>query len=108
VQEGHGLRKATACTAADDHGKSDAGLPLAEFWDGRKWTLEPTSKPRDKYGSLSGVSCTSASACMAVGSSTNMLMSIFDVALAEFSCRRGLRSKRMVSCHIDAGTPCQS
>jgi hypothetical protein len=47
-------------------------LTLAEAWNGKKWTVEPTSNPtgsKDSY--LSGVSCTSATACRAVGYSEN-------------------------------------
>jgi hypothetical protein len=61
---------ATACTAV---GFSAAcayacvpGLPLAERWDGRTWTIQTTADDQ-LYSSLWGVSCTSATACTAVG-----------------------------------------
>ncbi len=42
--------------------------PLAESWNGTSWTVEPTAA---SSGSFSGVSCISATACTAVGSSPN-------------------------------------
>jgi hypothetical protein len=66
---------ATACVAV---GASDIGLrsraPLAERWDGRRWSIQPTVSPpapRGRYtrdAELSGVSCTSRTQCVAVGS----------------------------------------
>lgn len=40
---------------------------LAEAWNGSSWTVQPTPNP-DGYASLAAISCTSASACTAVGS----------------------------------------
>jgi hypothetical protein len=41
---------------------------LAEFWDGTTWRIVPTPNPAGAAGSgLNGVSCTSPSACVAVG-----------------------------------------
>jgi hypothetical protein len=41
---------------------------LAEFWDGSRWTIQPTANKSGNYSSyLYGVSCTAASACMAAG-----------------------------------------
>lgn len=55
---------ASACTAVgyriDSGGKQ---RPLAERWNGRQWTVQPTPGT----GSLTSVSCPSASACLAVG-----------------------------------------
>jgi hypothetical protein len=52
-------------------GSSSAGRPakvLAERWDGRRWSIQRTPNPRGAVSSrLSGVSCTSARACSAVG-----------------------------------------
>jgi hypothetical protein len=44
--------------------------PLTERWNGSGWAIVPTPNPQpNKYGSgLDGVSCTTASACTAVGS----------------------------------------
>jgi hypothetical protein len=41
--------------------------PLAESWNGAAWTTVPTPPLAHSGATLNGVSCTSASACMAVG-----------------------------------------
>jgi len=41
--------------------------PLAEAWNGSKWTMVPTPELRNSGGSLNDIACTSASSCMAVG-----------------------------------------
>jgi len=41
--------------------------PLAEAWDGTAWTVVPTPVLTNSAGTLDGVSCTSASSCIAVG-----------------------------------------
>ena len=56
---------ASACTAV---GSSGAG-PLAERWNGTRWTIQATPNPRQGGGELNGVACTSASACTAAGNS---------------------------------------
>ena len=62
------------CTAVGTYGPDASPDPstsstLVEHWNGIRWTIEPTPKPSDPGGSsLSGVSCTSRVACMAVGS----------------------------------------
>ncbi len=44
-------------------------LPLAERWNGSVWTLQATHDPESAgMSALSGVACTSARACLAVGS----------------------------------------
>ncbi len=42
---------------------------LAEGWDGTKWAVQTTPNPTGASGDsdLSGISCASATACMAVG-----------------------------------------
>jgi hypothetical protein len=42
------------------------GKPLAESWNGTRWTITPTPTP--KSGDLNGVSCLSATRCTAAGS----------------------------------------
>jgi hypothetical protein len=64
---------ASACTAVGDYANS-SGLPLtlAERWNGTSWTIQHTPNPASSTDSaLDGVSCTSASACTAVGDYTN-------------------------------------
>jgi hypothetical protein len=52
-------------------------LATAESWDGNEWTFEPVPTDTHSIASLSGVSCTSSTACVAVGRSQNK-------ALAEY------------------------
>ncbi len=62
-----------ACTAVG-HYLNALGvvLPLAERWNGKEWALQETPDPTGaKSASLSGVSCSAAEACMAVGHFVN-------------------------------------
>lgn len=52
----------TVCVAVGDSGQQ----PLVERWDGSKWSIQPS--PNVAGGALSGVSCASSKACIAVGS----------------------------------------
>jgi hypothetical protein len=75
---------ATACTAVGGYGNSSSGtgLTLAERWNGSSWATQPTPNPAGAtFSSLSGVSCTAATACTAVGDYGNS--SGNDVTLAE-------------------------
>ena len=59
------------CTAVGYYLGAGPGQPFAERWDGRNWSLAPlphVGPPVDT--SLSSVSCTSPSACIAVGQSS--------------------------------------
>jgi hypothetical protein len=65
---------ARACSAVGSYDNSaNTELTLAEAWNGTKWAIEPTPNPRPSKGThilllgLSGVSCTSARTCTAVG-----------------------------------------
>ena len=63
-------RRAPACMAVGSSasGSSGAQAALALDWTGGTWTSEPVPVPAGAESSaLSGVSCTSSSACMAVG-----------------------------------------
>src|SRR5438552_2714902 len=42
-------------------------LPLVEQWDGARWHRMEVPIPANSYAGLSAVSCTSTTACMAVG-----------------------------------------
>src|SRR5690242_15468802 len=60
-----------ACTAVGSHAASlsSTGFPLAERWNGTRWRIQPTKLPTGaKSAGLAGVSCPSATACTAVGS----------------------------------------
>ena len=66
---------ATDCIAVGGTGNLNAGPPyvdgtLAEQWNGRKWTLEPTPDPAGALESeLTAITCTSPTFCEAVGDS---------------------------------------
>jgi hypothetical protein len=63
----------TACTAVGSYDNSTGTqLTLVETWNGTTWAIQPTPNPTgSRHSSLSGVSCTSATACTAVGSYDN-------------------------------------
>jgi hypothetical protein len=59
---------ATACTAVGYYGTSSSTVTLAERWNGSSWKSQPTPNPSGAFGSLlSGVWCTAATSCTAVG-----------------------------------------
>src|SRR5262249_34229668 len=69
-------RLGVACTSASacmavGASTTTAGAPraVAERWNGTRWTIAATPTPPQGGGGLNGVSCTSASACTAVGAS---------------------------------------
>ena len=60
----------TACTAVGLYHKSRPGsdTTLAERWNGSSWSIQSTPNPTGANGiQLNGVSCSSATACTAVG-----------------------------------------
>jgi len=60
-----------ACTAVGSHAASlsSPGFTLAERWNGTRWRIQPTILPGGAVSAtFSGVSCASATACIAVGS----------------------------------------
>jgi hypothetical protein len=64
---------ATACTAVGNYGPKDATLTLAERWNGATWVIQPTpspsgtKNPSGDESELTGVSCPSATTCIAAG-----------------------------------------
>jgi len=61
---------ATACMAVGTYrSRRSPNATLAESWDGETWSIVPSPNvgPAGKQDVLNGVSCTSASACAAVG-----------------------------------------
>lgn len=61
---------ATRCLAVGDTQSRGKQVPLAEVWNGSSWKIERPPKPSGQAGSgLSGISCPSATRCLAVGSS---------------------------------------
>jgi hypothetical protein len=76
--DGVSCTAANACTAVGGYTDSNPAyipmtLPLAERWNGTSWTVQPVPVPSGASSVvLNGVSCASASLCVAVGSySTN-------------------------------------
>ncbi len=62
---------ATDCTAVGSTVRHKKNVPLAEQWNGKKWSPQPTVAPGGVIASgLSSVSCTAASACTATGAKT--------------------------------------
>jgi hypothetical protein len=63
---------ASSCAAVGDWSASVNGLPsltLAEGWNGTRWQIQSTPNPTGALlTSLNGVSCRSATSCVAVGS----------------------------------------
>jgi len=64
---------ATACIAVGGRqGRTGAGVTLAESWNGTAWSVQKTPNPPGATeSSLAGVSCTSATFCIAVGLATS-------------------------------------
>jgi hypothetical protein len=59
-----------ACTAVGEYEAVAPNLaPFAERWNGKEWKLQTVSHESGTSSVLSGVSCTSSTACTAVGSS---------------------------------------
>ncbi len=68
VLSGVSCTSATACTAVGSYYLGGGvSKTLAERWDGTAWTIQPTPNPNAQTSVLSGVSCTSATACTATG-----------------------------------------
>jgi hypothetical protein len=62
----------TDCTAVGTYRMSVnpdiGGVPMAERWDGRRWSLQTVPQPVGQtYINLNGVSCSASAACTAVG-----------------------------------------
>ncbi len=72
------------CIAVGDYGsKKAADLTLAEVWNGTTWSVESTPNPSGATtSSLDGVSCTSSTACQAVGNYFNKSGTEFTLAEA--------------------------
>jgi hypothetical protein len=66
--QGVSCTSTTACIAVGESNGTGTQSTLAERWDGTAWTIQPTPNPTGaSSSSLSGLSCTSATACTAVG-----------------------------------------
>ena len=63
---------ASACTAVGSTSTGTTTVTLAERWNGTKWSIQHTPNPSGSSATiLSGVSCSSVSACAAVGGWSN-------------------------------------
>ena len=59
---------ANACTAVGSYLNGSSTRTLAERWNGASWTVQSTPNPTgSQYAVFQGVSCSSATSCMAVG-----------------------------------------
>lgn len=72
-----------ACTSVGHYeNSSNKNRTLAERWNGKKWSIQPTRNPtRDPNKFLYAVSCTSAKACTAAGETTGEI--VWDATLVE-------------------------
>jgi hypothetical protein len=62
------------CIAVGSYEADGTDLTLIERWNGTAWSIQPSPNPPGPRGSsLSGVACTAASACTAVGFSADSL-----------------------------------
>jgi hypothetical protein len=65
----------TACRAVGGWGTVvGVGVAGEEFWNGKVWKAASTPEPeKATFGALTGISCTSATSCMAVGNYKNSI-----------------------------------
>lgn len=57
-----------ACIAVGGASAGKVGVPLAERWNGSRWSIAKTPRPpKSSFSDLDGVSCASSHECMAVG-----------------------------------------
>jgi hypothetical protein len=69
VLNGVSCPSATACTAVGYYKTAGGQFSLAMAWDGTTWNIQTTPNPTGQAGpEFNSVSCTSATACTAVGS----------------------------------------
>lgn len=71
----------TACTVVGSYlDSSGTPLPTSATWNGTTWTLKTVATPTGAASTfLSGLSCTSSTACTTVGYSTDRLGAVFSV-----------------------------
>lgn len=63
---------ASACIAVGSYQSGDQTFPLAERWNGNRWTLMSVPSPPGAFtSSLTAVSCSTGNACIAVGTSND-------------------------------------
>ena len=75
--DGVSCTAANACTAVGDFvNGSNKVVPLAERWNGIKWTVQGAAVPSGSVSEFSSVSCSLVSRCVAVGSVTKSGVSL--------------------------------
>jgi hypothetical protein len=75
----------TACTAVGEWGSLGTETPFAERWNGTEWKIQTVPRPETRSGArLAAVSCTSSTACTAVGGSSGVANEGPSKMLAEF------------------------
>jgi hypothetical protein len=59
----------TACTAVGKYNidRRNVHVTLAERWNGKRWSIQPSQNARSRDSRLEGVSCASRTTCMGVG-----------------------------------------
>jgi hypothetical protein len=95
VLNGVSCPTATSCEAVGFAQTDTATLTLAETWNGSAWTTQTTPNGEGVAGTtdLTGMSCPTTHACVAVGYGTNLLIG-GETAIAEI--RRGNSSWHMI------------
>jgi hypothetical protein len=67
--DGISCTSGTSCIAVGDYYNGTDTVTLAEAWNGSTWTIQTTPNPAGSVSAgLDGISCSSATACVAVGS----------------------------------------
>jgi hypothetical protein len=79
--EGVACASSTSCVAVGDFVDGTGYVTLAEGWNGTAWTVQPgASLGGGSDGHLTGVSCTSSTACTAVGWYTDSSSAVVPLA----------------------------
>lgn len=82
VLDGVSCASAKACTAIGEYNPGGRTEYFIEFWNGKRWALEPAPRPTHfAHGALLGISCASAR-CTAVGAYTGNVRLQVTLALA--------------------------
>ena len=95
----------SACTAVGGYvDRAGAGVPLAERWNGRNWTIQAAPDPaRAIWSRLFGVSCTAADSCAAVGYFFNRAQHVLPLVERWNGGRWRIQAARVPAGSIDAG-----
>jgi hypothetical protein len=75
ILQGVSCKSATECIAVGFSSTAAGGFPLAEMWNGISWKIQTTPHAKNVTNSqLTSVSCTSTTACTAVGYSAGLVL----------------------------------